>query len=157
MTATQTSPRSWRMNTFATAVVGSLLLWAALRPFSLPFDWFHQFAGYPFPLGWLGWIAPIPWLLLIQAEELPGRRPYAALYVAGLVFWLLAIYWLIWPYPEFTWMGWLALSGYLAIYLPVFVALSRSMIYRFALPLWLAAPIVWTGLELRVLICSPVF
>jgi apolipoprotein N-acyltransferase len=148
MSVTQTEPPIWRLNTFAAALLGSLLLWAALRPFSLPFDWFHQYAYYPFPLGWLGWIAPVPWLLLVQADELPGPRPYRSLYFAGLVFWLLAIFWLIYPYPEFTWLGWLALCAYLAIYLPAFVALSRSAIFRFALPLWLAAPIVWTGLEL---------
>jgi apolipoprotein N-acyltransferase len=36
----------------------------------------------------------------------------------------------------------------LAIYLPLFVGLSRVAMHRFALPLWLAAPIVFTGLEL---------
>ena len=45
-------------------------------------------------------------------------------------------------------LGWLALSAYLAIYLPVFVGLSRVAVHRFGVPLWLAAPIVWTGLEL---------
>ncbi|HEX4413242.1 MAG TPA: hypothetical protein VH107_06410, partial [Lacipirellulaceae bacterium] len=148
MTATQSRPSSWRWNTFAVALSGSVLLWLALRPFSLPFDWFNRVAAYPFPLGWLGWIAPVPWLLLIRAEKMPGRRPYWSLYLAGLTFWLLAIFWIVWPYPEFTWMGWIALSAYLAIYLPAFVALSRAAIFRFAFPLWLAAPIAWTGLEL---------
>ena len=45
-------------------------------------------------------------------------------------------------------LGWLALSAYLAIYLPIFVGLSRVAVHRLSVPLWLAAPVVWTGLEL---------
>jgi apolipoprotein N-acyltransferase len=123
---------AWRRSTFAIAMIGSFLMWAALT--------------WP-ALGWLGWIAPVPWLLLIQAGELPGRRPYCALYLAGLLFWLATIHWLRLPHPA-LYLGWLALSAYLAIYLPVFVALSRVAMFRFNLPLWLAAPMVWTGLEL---------
>ncbi len=133
MSSPATTPPAWRRSTFAVALVGSLLMWAAMPPW---------------PLGWLGWIAPVPWLLLVCSDELPGRRPYRALYLAGLVYWLLAISWLILPYPLLTWIGWLALSAYLAIYLPLFVGLTRIAVHRFALPMWLAAPIVWTGLEL---------
>jgi apolipoprotein N-acyltransferase len=114
------------------ALVGSLLLWAALPPLSL---------------GWLGWIAPVPWLLLVRRDTLPGRRPYAALYLAGLAFWLLLLHWLRLPHPA-LYLGWFALSAYLALYLPVFVGLTRVAVHRARAPLWLAAPIVWTGLEL---------
>ncbi|MCI0333784.1 MAG: apolipoprotein N-acyltransferase [Planctomycetes bacterium] len=123
---------SWYRSTLPTALIGSLLLWAALPPLSL---------------GWLGWIAPIPWLLLIQKESLPGRRPYGALYLAGFAFWMMSIHWLRLPHPA-TSLGWIALSGYLAFYLPVFVGLSRVAVHPVGVPLWLAAPIVWTGLEL---------
>lgn len=133
MNSTAVTPPAWYRSTFAVALVGSLLMWAAQPPLAL---------------GWLAWIAPVPWLLLVQADELPGWRPYRALYFAGFVFWLLAIYWLWWPYPLLTWLGWLALSAYLAVYLPVFVAITRAVMFRFAFPLWLAAPAVWTGLEL---------
>jgi len=132
MKSTAITPPAWCRSTFAIALVGSLLMWAALPPLA----W-----------GWLGWFAPVPWLLLVQADELPGRRPYRALYLAGLIFWLMALHWLRLPHP-LTSLGWFALSAYLAVYLPVFVALARVATYRFALPLWLAAPIVWTGLEL---------
>lgn len=126
------TPMWWR-SILGLAVLGSLLAWASLPPLA----W-----------GWLGWLAPVPWLVLAQSSELPGRRPYLALYIGGLIYWLLAIYWLILPYPAFTWMGWLALSAYLAIYLPVFIALVRVAIFRYPLPLWFVAPVVWTGLEL---------
>lgn len=123
---------AWRRSTFAIAVVGSLLMWAALT--------------WPV-LGWLGWIAPVPWLMLVEARDLPGRRPYRALYLAGLVFWLATLHWLRLPHPA-LYLGWFALAAYLSIYLPVFVAIARVAVFRFNWPLWLAAPVVWTGLEL---------
>jgi apolipoprotein N-acyltransferase len=128
--AKQSAP--WYRSTLTIALFGSLLLWAALPP-----------------LGWgfLGWIAPVPWLMLVQARELPGRRPYRALWLAGFVFWLLAVHWLRLPHPA-TSLGWIALSAYLAFYLPVFVGLSRVAVQRVGIPLWLATPVVWTGLEL---------
>jgi apolipoprotein N-acyltransferase len=132
MSGTESTLPVWRRSTFAIAVVGSLLMWAALT--------------WP-ALGWLGWIAPVPWLMLVEVRELPGRRPYRALYLAGLVFWLTTIHWLRLPHPA-LYLGWLALSAYLAIYLPVFVAIARVAVFRFNWPLWLAAPVVWTGLEL---------
>ena len=123
--------RPWYGSTLAMALMGSLLLWASLPPLAL---------------GWLAWIAPVPWLMLIRAEHLPGRRPYLAVWFAGFVFWLMTIQWLRLPHPAVH-LGWLALSAYLAFYLPVFVGLSRVAVHRVGLPLWLTAPVVWTGLE----------
>jgi apolipoprotein N-acyltransferase len=132
MSAASPTMTPWYRSTFAIALIGSLLLWAALPPLAL---------------GWLGWVAPVPWLLLIKRGDLPGRRPYRALYLAGLVFWLLAIHWLRLPHPA-VYAGWFALSAYLAFYLPIFVGLSRVAVHRLGIPLWIAAPVVWTGLEL---------
>jgi apolipoprotein N-acyltransferase len=95
----------------------------------------------------LAWIAPAAWVWLARRKALAGRRPYLALYLAGLAFWLAALYWLTLPHWA-TSFGWLALSGYLACYLPVFVGLSRVAVHRLRVPVILAAPIVWTGLEL---------
>ncbi len=114
------------------AFLGALLLWAALPPV----DWWP-----------LAWIAPLPWVLLIRRENLPGRRPYAMLTLAGFCFWMGALHWLRLPHPA-TSIGWVALSFYFAFYLPVFVGLSRVAVQRLRLPVILAAPIVWTGLEL---------
>src|SRR4051812_627959 len=132
MSSAATTLPAWCRSTLAIALLGSLLLWAALPPLAL---------------GWLGWIAPIPWLVLIRRDELAGRRPYGAIYLSGLVFWLMAIHWLRLPHP-LVHLGWIALSAYLAVYVPLFVGLSRVGVHRFNLPLWLVAPIVWTGLEL---------
>ena len=78
----------------------------------------------PLALGWLGWIAPVPWLWLVRQDALTGRRPYWTLWFAAFVFWMAALHWLRLPHPA-VYLGWFALSAYLAIYLPLFVGLSR--------------------------------
>ena len=57
------------------------------------------------------------------------------------------LHWLRLPHWA-TGFGWLALSLYFAFYLPVFVGLARVAVHRLRVPVILAAPVVWTGLEL---------
>ena len=119
-------------STVGLALIGALLLWTALPPL----DWWL-----------LAWIAPVPWVVLIRREQLSGRRPYAVLALAGFCFWMAALHWLRLPHPA-TSIGWVTLSFYFAFYLPVFVGLARVAVHRLRIPVILAAPIVWTGLEL---------
>jgi len=130
----QMSPflRNLHRTTFAQALAGAVLLWAALPPVDF---------------GPLAFVAPVAWILLIRRETLPGRRPYWALYLVGFLFWMAALHWLRLPHPA-TGIGWVALSAYFAGYLPLFVGLSRTAVHRLRIPVILAAPIVWTGLEL---------
>ncbi len=121
-----------RPSTFVIALVGSLLMWAAQPPLAL---------------SWIGWIAPVPWLWLVHQETLAGSRPYWKLWFAAFIFWMAALQWLRLPHPA-VYLGWFALSAYLAIYLPLFVGLSRVAVHQLKIPLWFAAPVVWTGLEL---------
>src|SRR5215831_1367905 len=124
--------KSRLQSTLGIGLLGSALVYAALPPLGL----------------WqLAWIAPVPWLLLIRQENLEGRRPYRALWLAGFAFWLFAIHWLRLPHWT-TYFGWLALSFYLAFYLPVFIGLTRIAVHRLGISIILAAPVVWTGLEL---------
>lgn len=115
---------------FLPAAIGSLLLFAAMPPLG----W-----------GWLGWIAPAFWLHAALKPSLP-RRSYAALWLAGMAFWIPVLHWLRLPHPA-TSVGWLALSIYLAFYVPVLVALVRVASARFGVPAVVAAPIIWVGLE----------
>jgi apolipoprotein N-acyltransferase len=119
-------------STLAQALLAGGLLWAALPPLDQ---------------GWLAWAAPAGWVLLARRKELAARRPYLALWVAGLAFWLTTLHWLTLPHWA-TSFGWLALSAYLACYLPIFVGLTRVAVHRLRVPVIIAAPVVWTGLEL---------
>jgi len=114
------------------SLVGSVVLWLA----------------YP-PVGWglLAWVAPGLWIHQILPPKWNEKRPYLKLWVAGMAFWLLAVHWIRLPHPM-NYLAWATLSAYLGIYLPLFVALSRVAVHRLRVPLWLAAPVVWTGLDL---------
>ena len=101
----------------------------------------------PLDLWPLAWIAPVPWLMLARRGELTGRRPYRAIWLAGFVFWLGVLHWLRLPHWA-TSIGWVALSFYLAFYIPLFVGLVRVAVHRLRVPLIVAAPVVWVGLEL---------
>ena len=105
------------------------------------------FLAFP-PLGWwpLIFLGPLPWLLLVRGEELAGRRPYLKLWAAGILYWVLVIHWIRLPHP-LNYLGLAILASYLGAYLPVFVFLSRVGVHRLRVPLWLAAPAVWVGLD----------
>lgn len=122
---------AWRHSTFVIALASSLLLFAALPPL----HWWP-----------LAWVAPLPWLYLIARRDLLGWRPHIALYLAGFAFWMSTLHWLRLPHWA-TNFGWVALSAYLAVYVWLFVALSRVAVHRLGLSIVLAAPLVWTGLD----------
>ena len=93
------------------------------------------------------WIAPMGWLHLIQLPVLPGKRPYLAIWLAGLIHWAALMQGIRLAHPA-LYLGWISLSGYLAVYLILFVGLTRVAVHRLGISIVWAAPIVWTGLEL---------
>ncbi|WP_147274197.1 apolipoprotein N-acyltransferase [Bremerella cremea] len=94
----------------------------------------------------LAWVAPIGWLILIRAETLP-KRAYWLIYLSGCLFWLTVLYGIGKAHWATRVFGWPVLSGYLAVYLPLFVGLSRPIVHRLRIPIPLVAPVVWTALE----------
>ena len=124
-------PRRYSESTLLVALAGSLLYWAALPPLGLSL---------------LAFLAPVPLLVLAQRQRLTGWRPYTSLWLAGFAFWMATLYWLTLPHWA-TSFGWVALSFYLAFYFPALVALTRVALHGYRIPLILAAPVVWTGLE----------
>ncbi len=107
-----------------------------------------MWSAFP-PLGWwpLGWVAPVFWLGLVQRKQLAGRRPYLKLWLAGAAYWLALFYFIPLPHPA-LFLGWLALAGYMGVYLPLFVGLTRVAVHRLGISLVLAAPATWIGFEL---------
>ena len=122
---------SWR-GPLLPPLISGVLLWAAFPP-----------------LGWwpLVWIAPLGWLHLISLPRLPGRRPYWAVWLAGMFHWAAVVQGIRLAHPA-LYIGWISLSGYLAVYPLLFVGLTRVAVHRLKIPIVFSAPIVWTGLEL---------
>jgi apolipoprotein N-acyltransferase len=110
----------------------SLLLYAAFPPLDLSL---------------LAWLAPAFWVYLIRCKELPGRRPYRVIWVIAVVHWFFLLegvgraFWA-------NYFGLVLLGSYLALYQVLFVALSRVAVHRWKMSVVVAAPVVWTGLEL---------
>jgi len=94
----------------------------------------------------LAWLAPLPWLAIVQADRLAAAHPWRSLWVGGFCHWLAAIHWLRLPHPA-TSIGWVALSAYLACYLPLFVAIARRLVHGWRWPLVAAAPLAWMACE----------
>lgn len=101
----------------------------------------------PCDLWFFAWLAPLPWLWLImrKTSHLPPRF-WQMIWCAGFVHWLATIHWLRLPHPA-TSLGWVCLSAYLAVYLPVFVWSARLLMRRWGWPLLAAAPISWMACE----------
>lgn len=114
------------------ALASALMLWAAQPPLGLSL---------------LAWIAPIGLLWLVEREQAPKKLGYFCLWLAGCAYWLAILQGIRLAYWPLI-FGWLALSLYLAIYFPLFVGVSRLLTKRYRMPLMIAAPIAWTGLEL---------
>ncbi len=122
----------WYESTFFLGLSGAFLLWLSMPPV----DW-----------GFLAWVAPICWLLLIRRTALAGWRPFLTLYLVGWIYFGATFYWIMLPHALAI-LGWLALSSYLALYVLAFVGLCRVAVHRLHIPLILATPVVWTGLEI---------
>ena len=114
------------------------------------------FNGWDYRGFWLAEAVTWPAALwaTFQAARRWRRRPYCTLWLVGFVFWLAALQWLRLPHWA-TGFGWIAMAFYFAFYLPAFIGLGRVAVHRLGFPAIVAAPVVWTGLELARATCSP--
>lgn len=113
------------------SLLSTLLLWMAFPPLSL---------------GPVAFIASLGWLLVIESPLPISKRGYFILWLSGCAFWLPLLHGIrlaYWP----LYFGWLAISLYLAIYIPLFVFVARRLRTRLKLPLVLAAPVSWVAFE----------
>ncbi len=112
------------------ATSSALLLWCAFPPA----DW-----------GGLGWVALAPLFYLVKSEARP-RAIYLGAWLGGFVFWMLAIDWVRLT-DDMAWIAWVSMALALSAWWPGFLAVARLATRRLKLPLMLAAPIIWVGLE----------
>ncbi len=102
------------------------------------------------PVGWsvLAWFALVPLVTLVRRpwREQPVYRPAWA---GGALFGLLAVEWI--RHADDSGLsgcyGWWALAAYMSLYFPLFVFAARVASLRFRVPIIVAVPVVWVGLE----------
>ncbi|MCL2303966.1 MAG: apolipoprotein N-acyltransferase [Planctomycetaceae bacterium] len=95
----------------------------------------------------LVFFVPAIWARLIRCETFAETQfRYTKIWVCAFGFWLATTFWICFPHP-LTSLGWIALSAYLAVYLPVFIAVSRHLTRRYPLPTYFVCPVVWVCVE----------
>ncbi len=111
-------------------LISAVLLWSTFPPA----EWW-----------WLAWVALVPLFLLVRSER---SRPsiYLGAWVGGFAFWLLAIQWVRFT-DDSAWLGWVVMALALSFWWPAFLVLARLAVRRLRLPMMVAAPVVWVGLE----------
>lgn len=125
-------PRPTNQVHWSLAFSAAILLWASYAPLQLTLT---------------SLFALVPWIVLCATPAPFRRSDYFRLWIAGCLFWLLTLQGIrlaYWP----LYAGWVALSLYLAIYIPLFVGITRVAHHHWRIPLWIAAPIVWMTLEI---------
>ena len=129
-----------RSTTWAVSLLYSLgsglLLWTAFPPLNI----------WP-----LAWVALVRWIWLIGRAQPLARGDYLAIWCGGFVHWLLMLQGIRLANP-LLYGGWITLSAYLACYAPLFVGLARVAARPcsgagWRLPVVVATPVVWVGLE----------
>ena len=112
------------------SVTTGILLWMSFAPL----DW-----------GPIAWIALVPLLQLIRIQN-PSGWMYRNTYLAGLLYWLVTLQWMRLGDPS-MYLALCALAVYLAAYWPLFVWLCRIAVHRLGVPVPVAVPVFWIGLE----------
>ena len=100
---------------------------------------------FPMAWGWLGWAALVPLLCLVRSQA-KAWCVYLTAWLAGIVFYLPALYWLRVADPM-MYYTWFALTFYCSLYFPVAIGLIRRLDRRTPLPLIVTVPAVWTAME----------
>ena len=92
----------------------------------------------------LAWIALVPLCQLLRLRMLP-RLALPVVWMISVIWAVTTLQWMRLGHPA-MYLALLALGIYLALYIPIFLLISRRCI-RSGLPLWLTVPVVWTALD----------
>jgi apolipoprotein N-acyltransferase len=111
-------------------LMSGLILWTSFPPV----EW-----------RWLAWLALVP-LFWLVVQPGPRIRIYLGAWLGGLAFWLLCVRWVRLTDPT-AWLAWLSMAVIFSFWWPGFLTLARFAVFRLKLPLMVAAPILWVGME----------
>jgi apolipoprotein N-acyltransferase len=100
---------------------------------------------FPQALGWLGWVALVPFLALVRSRARPWKL-YLSAWLAGLLCFTAILQWMRVADDRMV-ATWLALALYCSLYWPAALLLLRRLDRRTSWPLTLTLPLVWTALE----------
>lgn len=100
---------------------------------------------FPLNLGSLGWVALVPFALMCVANA-SGSRLFLASFLAGVCFFVPALQWIRVAHPM-MYFAWIGLALACALFVPMVLALVRRLTLRGKVPLTLALPAAWVGLE----------
>ena len=114
-----------------TVVVLTMLTMLMLTAIQEPIGW-----------SWLGWLCLVPWVIAVVGAK-GSRRGAMISYIAGFVYFLGNLYWLVWV----TVPGWIALCFYLGFYFVLCGFILRRIYLRRRWPFTLVLPIIWVGQE----------
>ena len=118
---------------FACAMLSAVLYWASFAPLRFTV---------------LVWTVPALWTVLIrQPTQSSPIAFYLKAWIAGTSFWLVSFHWILLFDLCVANLLWGLGSLFLAFFWVLFVGLSRTAVYRIGIPVILAAPITWCGLE----------
>src|SRR5260370_4031334 len=100
-----------------------------------------------FPVAWgaLGWVALVPFLLLVRTSMGNFFR-YTTAFAIGYAFYCPVLQW-IRVADDRMYLAWLSLAAYCAVYSPLCLFLVRFIDRKTRLPLVVSVPVVWTALE----------
>ncbi|MFO0975847.1 MAG: apolipoprotein N-acyltransferase [Planctomycetaceae bacterium] len=98
----------------------------------------------PLEFSFAAWFALVPLASMARLVSLP-RFSWLALWGAGFLTYLVTLQWMRLGHPA-MFLALVALAAYVGLYFPAFVFLLRRS-SRWGLPIWLAVPVLWTGLE----------
>jgi apolipoprotein N-acyltransferase len=96
----------------------------------------------PAEVSWLAYVALVP-LMVTAVRARTGRDAFFAALAGGIVFFGINLYWI----GPITMAGYVAVLPYLGLYWAVWALAMRWLSRREAVPLAVAAPVVWVALE----------
>ena len=123
--------------TWILVIAASALYWISLPPLQLPW------AAY---LSAACWVAVVAKNYRLEEQILPAKKEYLSIWFTGFLMWLALLHGIrlaSWP----MYAGWVALSAYVACYLPIYVFMARSLHRTLKLPLALACALSWVVCE----------